>query len=871
MLATLAGAAAWAWRAVLELCAWLLLLAAYNAARKDSAAWPARRSAALATRSLARLAALSLPAQLLRLGPGAGLRSCRDSTPPWPPCGAPSWALRAARGVVRAVASTPNALRALLGPLATAPGAATTLQRALPARALALPCNAAAAFARRPLAEAVWLGVVACASAAALTSALALAWRARTLRAVLQPLLRKAAPPALAVMMLFATALEASNAFGDARRTRLWSVAALRCSVAAAMALPAAALLGRRFRLGIGGVVAKCQRCRQLAAAALFLAGSAAQTALLEAPDAPRVRLRAAVLAAASAEVLRLAVARFTTRAVPSPAALLLKQCMALLSASLRTAQPVFAALDRVLSAAVAPWLRLLKLASDACFRLAELAWAAFARVFAALSAVQRCVTAAAAWVTRGLLLALRMLRGACGAAARRTWRAMQPVVAALAAVKRRAEALLCLIASAAIQVGWPLGCASSAAAFASAAVGAARLDQRATFAAAAAAQALTAAMMLCASLRRAGRARLSSRLEAHAARAYRLLDAWLTPPLWLALRLLWRTLQLLWRALRRGADLLTELAAQLYRAALRPALLALRRPLLAVWRSPLASLFASLAVLALAATAAAHRAPLLAAFEAARGACAAGWHVARGAAAHGAAATALAARAALPAGLGALRTSLAAFDAVLTRGAHSSPAFADLLMTLHVLQAAALRIALPRPGPREHAALPAVRTALTSFLACGMVRALLLPLALCHASATLRSGPGAAVATAVRGVAPFATLWFLAALFIEGVHRTTLLDVLHEQAQQPVRAAAAASGPAVRKAADDECVICFDELRSGPPARALRCGHAFHAPCVQAWLQAAVQKRCPICRAVAVASEQGGAPTFLWRDVLFD
>ncbi|CAO2184775.1 unnamed protein product [Urochloa humidicola] len=61
------------------------------------------------------------------------------------------------------------------------------------------------------------------------------------------------------------------------------------------------------------------------------------------------------------------------------------------------------------------------------------------------------------------------------------------------------------------------------------------------------------------------------------------------------------------------------------------------------------------------------------------------------------------------------------------------------------------------------------------------------------------------------------------------------------------------------------ECAVCLAELRDGDEARALpRCGHRFHAACVDAWLRRR-HTTCPLCRAsVAVAAavkETGSGP----------
>ncbi|OQU86792.1 E3 ubiquitin-protein ligase EL5 [Sorghum bicolor] len=56
------------------------------------------------------------------------------------------------------------------------------------------------------------------------------------------------------------------------------------------------------------------------------------------------------------------------------------------------------------------------------------------------------------------------------------------------------------------------------------------------------------------------------------------------------------------------------------------------------------------------------------------------------------------------------------------------------------------------------------------------------------------------------------------------------------------------------------ECAVCIAELRDGDEGRALpRCGHRFHAACVDAWLRRR-HTTCPLCRAsVVVAGEEAG------------
>ncbi|KAG2597233.1 RING-H2 finger protein ATL39-like [Panicum virgatum] len=61
------------------------------------------------------------------------------------------------------------------------------------------------------------------------------------------------------------------------------------------------------------------------------------------------------------------------------------------------------------------------------------------------------------------------------------------------------------------------------------------------------------------------------------------------------------------------------------------------------------------------------------------------------------------------------------------------------------------------------------------------------------------------------------------------------------------------------------ECAVCLAELRDGDAARALpRCGHRFHAACVDAWLRRR-HTTCPLCRASVVvaagAAAEGSGP----------
>ncbi|XP_003566333.1 RING-H2 finger protein ATL39 [Brachypodium distachyon] len=60
----------------------------------------------------------------------------------------------------------------------------------------------------------------------------------------------------------------------------------------------------------------------------------------------------------------------------------------------------------------------------------------------------------------------------------------------------------------------------------------------------------------------------------------------------------------------------------------------------------------------------------------------------------------------------------------------------------------------------------------------------------------------------------------------------------------------------------DGDCAVCIVEFRDGELARLLpRCGHRFHAACVDAWLR--LHATCPLCRAsvVAPAGPDAAAP----------
>ncbi|KAK1697101.1 hypothetical protein QYE76_013798 [Lolium multiflorum] len=55
------------------------------------------------------------------------------------------------------------------------------------------------------------------------------------------------------------------------------------------------------------------------------------------------------------------------------------------------------------------------------------------------------------------------------------------------------------------------------------------------------------------------------------------------------------------------------------------------------------------------------------------------------------------------------------------------------------------------------------------------------------------------------------------------------------------------------------ECAVCIVEFRDGELVRLLpRCGHRFHAACVDAWLR--LHSTCPLCRADVVAPAPAAA-----------
>ncbi|CAL4950211.1 unnamed protein product [Urochloa decumbens] len=61
--------------------------------------------------------------------------------------------------------------------------------------------------------------------------------------------------------------------------------------------------------------------------------------------------------------------------------------------------------------------------------------------------------------------------------------------------------------------------------------------------------------------------------------------------------------------------------------------------------------------------------------------------------------------------------------------------------------------------------------------------------------------------------------------------------------------------------AAVGDCAVCLAELEPGEKARALpRCGHRFHAECIDAWFRG--NATCPLCRADVVAVASAVAPS---------
>nr|CAB3450081.1 unnamed protein product [Digitaria exilis] len=62
------------------------------------------------------------------------------------------------------------------------------------------------------------------------------------------------------------------------------------------------------------------------------------------------------------------------------------------------------------------------------------------------------------------------------------------------------------------------------------------------------------------------------------------------------------------------------------------------------------------------------------------------------------------------------------------------------------------------------------------------------------------------------------------------------------------------------RAAAAAECAVCLGELEDGEEARFLpRCGHGFHAECVDTWLSS--HTTCPLCRLTVAKPDDDEAP----------
>uniref|UniRef100_A0A0E0D093 RING-type E3 ubiquitin transferase n=1 Tax=Oryza meridionalis TaxID=40149 RepID=A0A0E0D093_9ORYZ len=71
--------------------------------------------------------------------------------------------------------------------------------------------------------------------------------------------------------------------------------------------------------------------------------------------------------------------------------------------------------------------------------------------------------------------------------------------------------------------------------------------------------------------------------------------------------------------------------------------------------------------------------------------------------------------------------------------------------------------------------------------------------------------------------------------------------------------AAADGGGAAAARAKAEECAVCIGELRDGDTGRLLpRCGHRFHAECVDRWFRS--NATCPLCRAAAADGDSGEA-----------
>ena len=66
------------------------------------------------------------------------------------------------------------------------------------------------------------------------------------------------------------------------------------------------------------------------------------------------------------------------------------------------------------------------------------------------------------------------------------------------------------------------------------------------------------------------------------------------------------------------------------------------------------------------------------------------------------------------------------------------------------------------------------------------------------------------------------------------------------------------------------ECTICLGGYEGGERISKLRCGHTYHAICVEGWLVS--HRTCPVCRATVVRPwERAPEPARAPEDELFD
>jgi hypothetical protein len=49
----------------------------------------------------------------------------------------------------------------------------------------------------------------------------------------------------------------------------------------------------------------------------------------------------------------------------------------------------------------------------------------------------------------------------------------------------------------------------------------------------------------------------------------------------------------------------------------------------------------------------------------------------------------------------------------------------------------------------------------------------------------------------------------------------------------------------------DNNCVICFDQLKKGKNTIKLPCNHSFHKNCIHTWLKSDSNHTCPVCRTI--------------------